>query len=99
NLLVREQSGVLKYEFHVRPGADPSDIRLLYGGADGLSIDRSGALAIDTAAGVVHDAAPVAFQEWNGARNAVQIRYALEGSGRSGREGTVGVGHRWRVRS
>src|SRR5262245_37347819 len=57
DLVVREQSGVLKYEFHVRPGARPSDIQLLYRGTEGLSIDRSGALAIDTAAGVVHDAA------------------------------------------
>jgi beta-propeller repeat-containing protein len=87
NLLVREQSGVLKYEFHVRPGARPSDIRLAYRGAEGLSVDRSGALAIDTAAGVVHDQAPVAFQEWNGTRNTVQIRYAPEGTGRSGHFG------------
>ena len=87
DLFVREQSGILKYEFHVRPGARPSDIRLAYGGADRLSVDRSGALAIDTAAGVVHDAAPVAFQECNGGRNAVQIRYAIEGSGRSGQFG------------
>ena len=32
DLRLREQAGVLKYEFHVRPGASPSDIRLAYGG-------------------------------------------------------------------
>ena len=34
DLQLREQSGVLKYEFHVQPGASPSDIRLAYDGAD-----------------------------------------------------------------
>ena len=40
DLRLREQSGVLKYEFHVQPGASPSDIRLAYGGADGLARQR-----------------------------------------------------------
>ena len=40
DLRLREQSGVLKYEFHVRPGASPSDIRLAYDGADGLALER-----------------------------------------------------------
>ena len=38
DMRVREQSGVLKYEFHVHPGASPSDIQLAYGGADGLAL-------------------------------------------------------------
>ncbi len=49
DLRVREQSGVLKYEFHVQPGARPSDIRLAYRGATRLSLDESGALIIDLA--------------------------------------------------
>ncbi len=35
DLRLREQSGVLKYEFHVQPGASPSDIHLAYRGAEG----------------------------------------------------------------
>ena len=35
DLYLREQTGVLKYQFHVRPGARPSDIRLAYAGAAG----------------------------------------------------------------
>ena len=38
DLRVREQSGVLKYEFHVRPGASPNDIGLAYDGAQGLAV-------------------------------------------------------------
>ena len=33
DLRVLEQSGVLKYEFHVHPGASPNDIGLAYDGA------------------------------------------------------------------
>ena len=81
DLLLREQSGVLKYEFHVRPGARPSDIRLAYAGATGLSLDASGALTIDTAAGVLRDAAPVAYQEGNRTREPVPSRYVLDATG------------------
>jgi len=85
DLYLREQSGVLKYEFHVRPGARPSDIRLAYAGAAGLSLDDTGALTIDTPAGVLRDTAPVAYQEVEGRRVPVRSRFALDGSGRSGR--------------
>ena len=78
DLHVRGDSGVLKYEFHVRPGARPSDIRLAYAGADGLSLEESGALSIDTPAGVLRDAAPMSYQESGGTRVPVQSRYALD---------------------
>ena len=76
---------MLKYEFHVRPGARPSDIRLAYAGAAGLSLDDTGALTIDTPVGVLRDAAPVAYQEADGTRVPVQSRYALDGTGRRDR--------------
>jgi hypothetical protein len=79
DLRLREESGTLKYEFHVRPSARPSDIRLAYAGATGLSLDRSGALLVQTEDGVLHDAAPVAWQESGGARVPVQSHYALHG--------------------
>ncbi len=82
DLHLREQSGVLKYEFHVQPGARPSDIRLAYSGATRLSLDKSDALLIDTAAGVLSDAAPVAYQDIDGTRVDVPSTYALQGSGR-----------------
>ncbi len=40
DMVFRGEGGVLKYEFLVRPGADPRDIRLAYAGADGLAIER-----------------------------------------------------------
>ena len=46
-------AGALKYEFHVRPGARVSDIRLAYAGATGLALDARGALRIRTGLGVL----------------------------------------------
>ena len=87
DLRLREQAGVLKYEFHLQPGASPSDIRLAYDGASRLAIDRSGALLIDTPQGTLRDSAPVAYQMVNGGRVPVDTRYALHGLGQSARLG------------
>jgi hypothetical protein len=77
DLRLREQAGALKYEFRVRPGARPVDIRLAYAGASRLTLDDSGALLIKTGMGVLRDAPPVSYQMINGARVPVQSRYVL----------------------
>ena len=56
------QSGKLKYEFLVRPGARVSDIRLAYRGAKRLSLDRRGNLRVRTPLGVLTDTRPVSYQ-------------------------------------
>ena len=77
DLRLYEDAGMLKYEFRVRPGARAGDIQLAYAGADGVSLDDSGALLIKTAAGVLRDSAPTAYQEIDGRRVPVQSRYLL----------------------
>ena len=72
------QSGVLKYEFHVHPGASPSDIRLAYGGADGLAVGATGALQIATPLGTLADSVPMSYQDIDGARVPVASRYLLD---------------------
>jgi hypothetical protein len=71
--------GALKYEFRVRPGARPQDIRLAYRGAQGLRRDGDGALQIATALGDLRDAPPIAYQEIGGVRVPVESRYQLSG--------------------
>src|SRR5215831_5003675 len=39
DLHLSEQHGTLKYEFHVRAGAHPADIRMTYSGAADLAVD------------------------------------------------------------
>src|SRR6266850_5807262 len=77
DLLLREQAGTLKYEFRVRAGVRPADIRLAYAGATGVSIDNSGALLIETLMGTLRDSPPVSHQMIDGVRVPVDSRYAL----------------------
>lgn len=77
DLRLHEERGALKYEFHVRPGARPSDIRLAHAGTSGVSLDGSGALSIATPMGTLRDAAPVSYQLIDGRRVPVATHYAL----------------------
>jgi hypothetical protein len=87
--------GSLKYEFHVRPGARVSDIRLAYSGSNGTVLDGRGGLLIQTAVGVMRDSPPLAYQDVNGSRALVASRYALTPSPRGETEYgfVVGAGY------
>lgn len=70
------QSG-LKYDFIVKPGGNPNDIRLRYQGFSGVNLTREGQLQSATALGKVEEAAPVTFSLVNGEKQAVASSYAL----------------------
>ncbi len=67
----------LKYEFHVSPGADYSQIQVSYEGIEGLSIDADGSLVIDTSLGTLTDDAPYIYQEIDGRRSEVPGSFEL----------------------
>lgn len=69
--------GLLKYEFHVEPGANFGQIRIAYDGIESLCIDASGNLHIQTALGILLDGAPVAWQDVDGGRVCVRARFGL----------------------
>lgn len=69
--------GVLKYEFHVEPGADYGQIQIAYDGIESLCIDDAGHLRIQTAFGTLLDGAPVVWQEIDGDRVGVETRFGL----------------------
>ena len=92
DLRLREQPGTLKYEFRVRAGAHPEEIRMAYDGASRLSTDASGALLIETGIGTLRDAAPVSYQIVDGARVPVASRYRMIGATEYGF--TIGAGYR-----
>ncbi|MFN8484340.1 MAG: SBBP repeat-containing protein [Anaerolineae bacterium] len=71
----------LKYTFVVQPGADPSQIRLAYHGATRLAVNHAGELDVETPAGGFRDDVPVAYQQIEGRRVAVDVGYALSGPG------------------
>lgn len=68
----------LKYEFIVRPGADPAQIRLAVRGAETFGLAADGRLSIQTPAGGIEDDAPVAFQEIDGVRREVAVSYDVD---------------------
>lgn len=70
--------GRLKYEFRVKPGADPEQIRLRYRGATGVRVTAAGGLRITTPEGGFEDAAPVAYQTIDGARKPVEMAFDLD---------------------
>jgi hypothetical protein len=70
--------GILKSEFILDAGADPSQIMLVYQGHTGISLNETtGDLVIETPARQIVDEAPVAYQEINGTRKEVDCSYVL----------------------
>ena len=74
----------LKGTYTLAPGADPSNIRWFYAGANSLSVDALGNLQIELQdpvlspqSSVLTEQAPVAWQEIDGRRILVPVSYAL----------------------
>ncbi|HOJ96756.1 MAG TPA: PKD domain-containing protein, partial [Methanospirillum sp.] len=75
---VSGKEGILKTEFILDAGADPSQIMLVYQGHTGISLNETtGDLVIETPARQIVDEAPVAYQEINGRRKEVDCSYVL----------------------
>lgn len=73
------KDGSLEYDYEVAPGADPAKIVSEIKGAASLAFVNSD-LVIGTAAGPVTLRAPIAYQEKNGVRTAVEAAYSTNGN-------------------
>jgi len=73
------QRSHLKYEFHVAPGADYSQIAVHYTGIEGLSLAEDASLRVSLGGdwGEMIDGAPYAYQVIDGQEVAVASRYVL----------------------
>jgi len=67
----------LKYEFHVAPVTDYSQIVIKYEGIEGLSIDGDGRLVVQTPSGELVDDKPVIWQVIEGKEVEISGRYRL----------------------
>ena len=76
DLLVYSAGGSLKYEFLVRPGADPNLVAMKYEGASSLSI-QDGELHIATAVNEIHEQKPYTYQIKHGVKTEVTSRFVL----------------------
>lgn len=67
----------LEHDFRLSPGADPAQIRLSFDGPQRMTIDRNGALVLQTDGGELRLLKPVAWQEVDGKRREVACDYRL----------------------
>jgi hypothetical protein len=86
DMVVSGNAGELKSTFVVRPGADPSAIRLAYRGASAVRLEPDGSLLIDTPLGSITEQAPIAYQEVDGGRVEVAVAFELEQGGEPNRQ-------------
>jgi hypothetical protein len=78
NLVYHGRQGQLEYDFLVAAGADPRAILLAFEGVGRLAIDSRGDLVLDTGPGEIRMHKPVAYQEHDGARSAVESRFVIK---------------------
>ncbi len=76
----------LEFDFLVAPGANPQPIGFDFIGARNVKTDDSGNLVISSTAGDVLVHKPVAYQQQNGTRQAVDARFILKANNRVGFE-------------
>ncbi|OJX37102.1 MAG: hypothetical protein BGO87_15170 [Flavobacteriia bacterium 40-80] len=80
DLKIIEEPEQLKYEFHIAPNADPSQIILDITGQKDLSIDKEGQLVIDTRLGKVIENKPYTYQIVNGKIKEIPNKFKISNS-------------------
>ncbi len=80
DLLYYGNGGELEYDFILKPGANPSQVRLRFTGQRGLKIDGEGNLAIRMSAGDVIQKRPRVYQDLGNRRVEISSSYRLRGS-------------------
>lgn len=71
------QGNILKYEYIVQPGGDPSQIMIRYEGVRNLEITPTGDLVIGTRFGEITEKSPVIFQQNKGVKHEIKGHYTL----------------------
>jgi gliding motility-associated-like protein len=72
-------NGVLKYDFIVNPGGDPSNIAMYFDGADELKV-KNGMLSIKTSVDEVKEMPPYTYQLTNHGRTEIECSYDVKGN-------------------
>jgi hypothetical protein len=86
DVVVSGTAGELESTFIVRPGVDPSLIRLAYRGATAVRLEPDGSLVVDTPLGSITERPPIAYQLVDGRRTQVAAAFELEDGSDSGRK-------------
>ena len=78
DLLFLEKDNALKYEFHLKPNANPADIQIKYDGHKKIKLNNKGNLIIYASIGEIHEQKPYAYQIKNGRIIEIECAYQLE---------------------
>ena len=68
----------LEYDFTVAPHKDADQIKLHFDGAKNIAVDRAGNLVVKTERAELVQQKPFAYQEIDGARRAVAVKYVVD---------------------
>ena len=74
----------LEHDFVLAPGADASEIALRFEGIDHVALAPSGNLDLALGKIALRESAPIAWQEINGTKRAVEARWKMLGDARVG---------------
>ena len=86
DLYWKDSGGNLKYEFHLKAGASPDQIRIRYNGLERMQLD-GGSLVLKTSLGSIREQKPIAWQvSRSGKRLPLQCRFRLSGDDVTGFE-------------
>jgi len=80
DLKLIENEQHLKYEFHIEPNINPSQILLQYKGHEKINIDEKGNLVLYTNAGQIIEEKPYVYQIINGNIRQIDCQYILDGN-------------------
>ena len=84
DLVYYGKQGQLEYDFDVRAGANPNQIRLGLSGVDSVVVSADGGLQLSTQGREIRWNKPVIYQEVNGRRRPVEGRFQLLAENRVG---------------
>lgn len=80
----------LEYDFIVKPGADPSQIKMSYEGVDLVTVDESGNAILEFNNTALIQKSPYVFQTINGIEKEIAAEYAIYDSGADGKTPLLG---------
>ncbi len=67
----------IKSQLTIKPGTDPYQIRFQVEGAEKIEVNKNNELVIQTPQGSIVDLVPLAFQEKNGQKIEIQVKYEI----------------------
>jgi len=76
NLKIKKVDGGIKYDFIIAEGENPDLIKMKFIGQDNISLEN-GKLIIKTSIHSIYELAPFAYQEINGHKKEVKVKYIL----------------------